>query len=115
MIIVDDIQNIDIGQKIVNDKVLMVGSENTTVIGRPYVKGAKAIFEVEEITKDAKVYSLKTKKRKNSKRMRTIRRRIVVLRFVDIDLSEDTAKDMGISLNNSNGSVDIPPPPPSEM
>lgn len=38
--LVDKLDNIDIGERLVFDKVLLVGSKTATFIGRPYVMGA---------------------------------------------------------------------------
>ena len=39
--LVDKIDDVDIGERITFDKVLLVGSKVATVVGRPYLTGAK--------------------------------------------------------------------------
>jgi large subunit ribosomal protein L21 len=46
----------------------------------------KVIAQVEEITKDKKVYTFKMRRRKNSKRLRGFRRSIVIARINEINL-----------------------------
>ena len=43
-------ENIDIGDTITIDDVLLVGSRRTTIIGQPIIKGAQVLAQVEEIT-----------------------------------------------------------------
>ena len=38
--LVDKLDDIDIGERVVFDKVLLVGSKVATFVGRPYVLGA---------------------------------------------------------------------------
>lgn len=51
---------------------------------------------VEEITKDKKVITLKTKRRKNSKKTKGFRRQVAILRITDISVSSETATDIGL-------------------
>ena len=73
----------------IND-VLLVGSRMQTIIGHPYVPGAKVLATVEEMTKDKKVIVLKFRRRKNSQRTRGFRRELTVLRITDIIQGEES-------------------------
>jgi len=91
-IVADKIEGVDIGQKLNLDQVLLLGSRKATVVGRPTINGATVVVEVEEIAKDKKVMTLKTRRRKNSRSLRGFRREVTVLRVVDMQVSaEDTA------------------------
>lgn len=74
----------DIGQQMELTDVLLIGSQNETVIGRPTVQGATVILEVEEHTKDEKVIIFKKKRRKNYKRKTGFRRCVTILRVKEI-------------------------------
>ena len=74
-IVVDKIRGVDIGDQIELDEVLLVGSKKTTLIGCPLVTGSKVLASVEEIAKDKKLITFKTRRRKASKSTRGFRRR----------------------------------------
>lgn len=82
--------DVDIGDTITIDDVLLVGSRRTTVIGQPIIKNAKVLAHVEEITKDKKVIAFKLRRRKNSKSTVGHRRDVVILRVHDIIIDKDT-------------------------
>ena len=84
VIVADHIESYDIGQKIPIDKVLMIGTKETTFVGRPYITGAKVIATVEEKAKDKKVIAFKMRRRKNSRRTKGFRRQLTVLRVTEI-------------------------------
>ena len=82
-IVADRIEGVDIGQKLDLDQVLLLGSRKATIVGRPTINNAAVVVEVEEIAKDKKVVTLKTRRRKNSRSLRGFRREVTVLRVVD--------------------------------
>lgn len=86
LLVADRIEGVDIGDKLSLD-VLLVASRKGTVVGRPLVEGAKVLCEVEEIAKDKKVVTLKTRRRKNSKSLVGFRRQVTILRVLDIAVS----------------------------
>jgi large subunit ribosomal protein L21 len=88
-IIADHIEGVDIGDIVVYPEVLLVGSRKATVVGRPYVTHAEVVCSVEELTRDKKVITFKTRRRKASRRIRGFRRRVAVLRVDSIRVSED--------------------------
>ena len=91
-IVVDKMSGVDIGDQIVLDEVLLVGSKKTTLVGRPLVTGSKVLASVEEIAKDKKLITFKTRRRKASKSTRGFRREITVLRIEDIVVTDDDHK-----------------------
>lgn len=93
-IVVDKMDGVDIGDQIDIKDVLLVGSKKATMVGHPFVVGSKVLASVEEMAKDKKVITFKTRRRKASKRMRGFRRQITVLRIDDIVLTEDDQKIM---------------------
>jgi large subunit ribosomal protein L21 len=89
-VLVADKQNdVDIGEMVELDRVMLLGSKRTTILGRPLVEGAKVMCEVEEIAKDKKVLTFKKRRRKNSQRLRGFRRQVTTLRVVDIKTSDE--------------------------
>lgn len=76
----------EVGSMVDLDEVLLVGSKEFTVIGRPIIKDAKVSVEIQEQTKDAKVLTLKKRRRKHSQRLRGTRRLLTVLKVKDIKL-----------------------------
>lgn len=87
--LVDKIDDVDIGERVEFDKVLLVGSKVATFVGRPYVAGAKVSATVEEKLKDKKVIIFKKRRRKNSQRKWGYRRQICVLRVEDIEFEHE--------------------------
>lgn len=88
LVVADRIEGVDIGDKL-SLPVLLVGSRRCTVVGRPLVEGASVLCEVEELAKDKKVVTLKTRRRKNSKSLVGFRRQVTILRVLDIALSPE--------------------------
>ena len=76
--------DVDIDDEIKLDSVLLVGSREETIIGRPYIQNAVVTCKVEEVAKDKKVYAYKFRRRKNSQRLKGHRRRLAILRVTDI-------------------------------
>lgn len=94
MIIADRMEDIDIGQTISFDKVLLVGSKMATVIGQPFVGGAQVEAVVEERARDKKVIAFKMRRRKSSRRTKGFRRQVTVLRIADIVVDGQTKKEL---------------------
>mmetsp|Transcript_28552 Transcript_28552/g.37374 ORF Transcript_28552/g.37374 Transcript_28552/m.37374 type:complete len:163 (+) Transcript_28552:66-554(+) len=84
VVVAEKIKDAEIGTYIENDKVLLVGSVDETVVGKPFVPDAKVKFFVEEQTQDKKVIVFKMRRRKNSKRKNGHRRQVTLLRVADI-------------------------------
>eukprot|EP01133_Synstelium_polycarpum_P011920 gene11920-13888_t len=60
--------HVDVGEHIVLDKVLLVGTKESTMIGTPVVTQAKVHAYIEEQSKADKVTIFKKKRRKNYQR-----------------------------------------------
>ena len=76
--------NVDVGTTLNVDKVLLVGSQQHTRIGHPYLPNAQVLAQVEQQKLDKKVTVFKMKRRKNYKRKHGYRRPVTVLRITDI-------------------------------
>ncbi|WOK99289.1 50S ribosomal protein L21, mitochondrial [Canna indica] len=74
----------EVNDKLVLNKVLMLGSRTETVIGRPVVPDAAVHAVVEEHALDAKVIIFKKKRRKNYRRTKGHRQELTKLRITDI-------------------------------
>eukprot|EP00904_Undaria_pinnatifida_P007673 jgi/Undpi1/4035/HiC_scaffold_16.g07402.m1 len=74
----------DIGTTLDITDVLLVGTTEATVVGRPVVPGATVRLYVEEQTRDKKVVVYKKRRRKSSKTTQGHRREITLLRVTDI-------------------------------
>ncbi len=84
MVIAEKITDAKVGTILDLDQVLLLGSPNETVVGRPHVTGAKVQARVEEQTLDAKIDIFKKKRRKNYRRWNGYRRQVTVLRITDV-------------------------------
>ncbi|PRP73548.1 hypothetical protein PROFUN_02557 [Planoprotostelium fungivorum] len=80
----------DIGTNIRLEKVLLIGTKDTTVIGTPVVENAYVEATVEEHSLAEKVIVFKKKRRKNYQRTNGFRQQVTALRIghVVINLSE---------------------------
>ncbi|KAH6792922.1 strawberry notch protein [Perilla frutescens var. hirtella] len=74
----------DINDKLILNKVLMLGSQTQTIIGRPILPDAAVHAVVEEHALDAKVIIFKKKRRKNYRRKNGHRQELTKLRITDI-------------------------------
>ncbi|KAG8385552.1 hypothetical protein BUALT_Bualt03G0057100 [Buddleja alternifolia] len=82
----------DVNDKLVLNKVLMLGSQTQTVIGRPVLPDASVHAVVEEHALDAKVIIFKKKRRKNYRRKNGHRQELTKLRITDIQGVEKPEK-----------------------
>ncbi|KAI4296745.1 hypothetical protein L6164_036673 [Bauhinia variegata] len=74
----------DVNDKLILNKVLLLGSNTQTIIGRPIVRNAAVHAVVEEHALDAKVIIFKKKRRKNYRRTKGHRQELTKLRITDI-------------------------------
>lgn len=65
-------------------QVLLLGSQEQTFVGMPFVNGGEVDVMVEEITRDKKVIVFKKKRRKNYRRKNGFKRQVTFLRVLDI-------------------------------
>ena len=84
VIVTEKIADVDVNDKISLNRILLVGSAEETVVGRPYVPDASVIAAVEEQFLDGKVISFYKRRRKNSRRLRGHRQPLTTLRILDI-------------------------------
>ncbi|XP_047982975.1 50S ribosomal protein L21, mitochondrial-like isoform X2 [Salvia hispanica] len=86
--------------KLVLNKVLMLGSQTQTIIGRPILPEAAVHAVVEEHALDAKVIIFKKKRRKNYRRTKGHRQELTKLRITDIQ-----------GIEKQENTMPLPPPP----
>ncbi|XP_073056030.1 large ribosomal subunit protein bL21m-like [Primulina eburnea] len=82
----------DVNDKLILNKVLMLGSKCQTIIGRPVLPDAAVHAVVEEHALDAKVIIFKKKRRKNYRRTKGHRQELTKLRITDIQGIEKPEK-----------------------
>ncbi|KAE9597169.1 hypothetical protein Lal_00007592 [Lupinus albus] len=75
----------EVNDKLILNKVLLVGSDSQTIVGRPTVPGAAVHAVVEEHALDAKVIIFKKKRRKNYRRTKGHRQELTKLRITNIE------------------------------
>ncbi|KAF3451164.1 hypothetical protein FNV43_RR07256 [Rhamnella rubrinervis] len=81
----------EVNDKLILNKVLLLGSSSQTIIGRPIVLDAAVHAVVEEHALDAKVIIFKKKRRKNYRRTKGHRQELTKLRITDIQGIEKPA------------------------
>ncbi|PKI79499.1 hypothetical protein CRG98_000130 [Punica granatum] len=74
----------NVNDKLILNKVLLLGSTTQTIVGRPTVPTATVHAVVEEHALDAKVIIFKKKRRKNYRRTKGHRQELTKLRITDI-------------------------------
>ena len=87
LLLANYLEGYDINEQIVFDGVLMVGTKEFTLLGRPHVGSAKVYATVEEQTELEKTIVFKKKRRKNYQRTMHYPHKITVLRINKIDLN----------------------------
>lgn len=70
-------------------QLLLMGSQEQTFVGLPYVNGGEVDVMVEEITRDKKVIVFKKKRRKNYRRKNGFKREVTFLRVLDIRFPQE--------------------------
>ncbi|KAM0865501.1 hypothetical protein ACQ4PT_043209 [Festuca glaucescens] len=75
----------DVNDKLILNRVLMLGSQAETIIGRPTLTDATVHAVVEEHALDAKVIIFKKKRRKNYRRTKGHRQELTKLRITNIE------------------------------
>ncbi|CAK7336713.1 unnamed protein product [Dovyalis caffra] len=83
-IYVEKLKFCEVNDKLILNKVLMLGSSTQTIIGRPTLPDAAVHAVVEEHALDAKVIIFKKKRRKNYRRTKGHRQELTKLRIADI-------------------------------
>jgi large subunit ribosomal protein L21 len=77
---------VDIDDVLSLNRVLLAGSKDATVVGRPLLPGARVVAAVEEIFKDYKIFNFKLKRRKGYKRFKGHRDQLVALRILEVSV-----------------------------
>jgi large subunit ribosomal protein L21 len=62
-LLVNKVPHAEVGTEFVVDDVLLVGSRNQTVVGRPVIDSYEVVMAVEEQTLDAKTIAFKKRRR----------------------------------------------------
>jgi ribosomal protein L21 len=83
LVMVDKL-HVDVGQRILLDRVMLVGEREQTVIGRPIIPGASVSAIIEEQAQTQKVRIFKKHRRRNYKRTKGFRALVTVLRIESI-------------------------------
>lgn len=94
-IVTEKLKGLDVNETVSLNRVLMMGSLQKTVIGRPFVPEASVIAAVEEQFRDGKVIIFKKKRRKNSRRQTGHRQALTTLRILRIDGIENSDSSDG--------------------
>lgn len=76
---------VDVNDTVSLSRVLMLGTPSTTIVGRPYVVGARVTAVVEEQFLDGKVLIFKKRRRKNSRRLKGHRQPLTALRITKVE------------------------------
>jgi len=84
LIYTEKLKYCDINDKVMLNKILMLGSKDQTVIGRPTVPKAAVFAVVEEHALDEKVIIFKKKRRKNYRRTTGHRQELTRLRILEV-------------------------------
>jgi len=92
LIYTEKLKYCDINDKLMLNKVLLLGSKDQTIIGRPTVPKAAVFAVVEEHALDEKVIIFKKKRRKNYRRTTGHRQELTRLRILEVKgISVETA------------------------
>ena len=86
LIMADLLRDAEVGSTLRLDNVLLLGSAQWTVIGRPVVGGASVDCVVEEHARTDKVLVFHKKRRKNHKKMKGYRGDVTVLRVTKLNV-----------------------------
>ena len=95
-----------VNDKIIFDSVLLIGTRNETIIGRPLIPGIKVVGIVDEITQLVKKRWIWKKQRHRKTRIHGSRNWVTVVRIVDIQCGSLKLYNDLINDNmDSNGNV----------
>lgn len=92
----------EVHDKLILNKVLMLGSATQTLIGRPLLPDATVHAVVEEHALDAKVIIFKKKRRKNYRRTKGHRQELTKLRITDIQGIEKPEKTVPVKTKKTD-------------
>ncbi len=78
---ITNVKDFQKGQKVETDKVLFLKDDEKNYIGKPYVEGAKVIFELAGQKKGKKIEVMKFRRRSNYKKIKGYRDLITVVKI----------------------------------
>jgi ribosomal protein L21 len=108
LVMVDSMAQYEIGERIEFNDVMLIGSRDYSVIGRPVVPNTTVTAIVEEHNQTAKVLTFKKRRRKaNSARLRGFRAQVTLLRIVDIDFDFDSLPGDAVVADQPVDSEDV--------
>ncbi|KDD75771.1 hypothetical protein H632_c505p0 [Helicosporidium sp. ATCC 50920] len=84
VLVVERLNNVDVQDIISLDRVLLLGSQSETLIGRPHVPGARVLAAVEEHFLNGKVLIFHKRRRKNSRRLKGHRQPLSSIRILEV-------------------------------
>ncbi len=87
-VMVHKLKQFSVGEEAKFDKVLLVGSRDFSIFGRPYITNCVVRGEVQEHTLLGKINVFKKRRRKGYKRFRGFRASVSVFRVTGIDFVE---------------------------
>ena len=100
VILANYLEGYDINQQLVFDGVLLVGTKDYTLVGRPFVKSARVFATVEEQTETDKLVVFKKRRRKTYQKTMHYRHLVTVLRVDKVEvLVDDHLKSKAVALN----------------
>jgi len=76
--------DMEVGEMFLFDKVLLIGTDQYTSLGRPYVSTAKVLACVEEKSKSEKIIIFKKRRRKGYQKNQGHRQNITLIRILKI-------------------------------
>eukprot|EP00898_Chlorokybus_atmophyticus_P007918 jgi/Chlat1/8127/Chrsp75S07576 len=80
----EKLKGVEVNDKVKLNRVLLLGSQACTVVGRPFVPEASVLAACESQFRDAKVVIFKKKRRKNYRRTAGHRQELTALRILDV-------------------------------
>lgn len=93
VVFVNHLADVAVNEVLSLDRVMLLGSREGTVIGRPYVPNASVLVAVEEHFKDGKVHVFKFKKRNRYKKYSAPRPVLTALRILRVQGLEGLQAD----------------------
>lgn len=111
----DRIHGVGVNDVVRLDRVLLLGSRVSTIVGRPYVPGACVYAAVEEHFRDGKVYHFKFKRTKRYRVFKGHRQNKTTLRILEVRGVEEapgvpTVQQAEVPVQLLRGGVGPPPP-----
>lgn len=77
-------QGVDIGEEITLKKIMLVGTRDLSVMGKPYVPGASMVVSVQEHTLTKQIVVFKMKRRKGYRRTKGYRSEVTIVKVESI-------------------------------